>query len=122
MEWELIAHKEGKYIEIITRGTADYDGSLNMAKIITETMRNDRITKVLIDHRNITGISGKTIEIYNRPKALRLLGLLLGVKIAEIIKPEHIEHFRFLETVSKNQGFKLSIFQEKTEALKWLLR
>jgi hypothetical protein len=121
MEWELIFHKEGKYVEIITQGVADYDGSLDMAKCITETMRNNKITKVLIDHRNIAGISGKTIEIYNRPKALRLIGLLLGVKIAEIIKPEHIEHFRFLETVCINQGFKLSIFHEKQEALKWLL-
>jgi hypothetical protein len=122
MEWELIVHKEEKYIEIITQGVADYDGSINMAKCITDSMRDNKITKGLIDHRNITGISGKTIEIYNRPKALRLIGLLLGVKVAEVIKPEHIEHFRFLETVSRNQGFTMSLFQEKTEALKWLLK
>ncbi len=122
MEWELIVHKEGKYIEIVTQGVADYGSSLNMAKFITETMRKNRITKVLIDHRKITGISGNTIEIYNRPKTLRLIGLILGVKIAEIIKPEHIEHFRFFETVCKNQGFTMSIFQEKIEALNWLLR
>ena len=121
MEWELIVHKEEKYIEIITQGDADYDSSINMGKSITETMRNNRIKKVLIDHRNITGVSGKTIEIYNRPMTLKLIGLLLGVKIAEVIKPEHIEHFRFFETVCRNQGFTMSIFQEKKEALKWLL-
>jgi hypothetical protein len=121
MEWELIVHKEEKYIEIITQGFADYDGSINMAKFITETMRNNRIKKGLIDHRNITGLSGKTIDIYYRPKALKLIGLLFGIKIAEVIKPEHIEHFRFFETVCRNQGFTISIFQEKTEALKWLL-
>jgi hypothetical protein len=121
MEWELIVHKEGKYVEIITQGVADYDGSLNMAKYILETMKNNRITKVIIDHRKITGISGKTIKIYNRPKTLRLIGLILGVKIAEIIKSEHIEHFRFFETVCIHQGINMSIFQEKKEALKWLL-
>jgi hypothetical protein len=121
MEWELMVHKEGRYIEIITKGVADYDGSLSMAKNITETMSANRMTKVLIDHRNITGFSGKTIEIYDRPKALKLVGLILGVKIAEIIRPEHIEHFRFFETVCRNQGFRMSIFQEKTEALQWLL-
>ena len=121
MEWELIVHKKDKYIEIITQGIADNDGSINMAKCITETMRKNRITKGLIDHRNITGISGNTIDIYYRPKALKLLGLILGVKIAEVIKPEHIEHFRFFETVCRNQGFALSIFQEKKKALEWLL-
>jgi hypothetical protein len=121
MEWELIVHKEEKYIEIITQGIADQNGSLTMAKFITETMRNNKITKALIDHRNIAGISGNIIEIYERPKTFRLIGWILGVKIAEIIKPEHAEHFRFLETVCLNQGFRMSIFREKNEALKWLL-
>jgi hypothetical protein len=121
MEWRSTFHKEEKYLEIITQGIADNEGSLNMAKYIAETMRSNRITKVLIDHRSIAGISGKSIEIYDRPKSFRLLGVLLGVKIAEIINPEHIEHFRFFETVCINQGFRLSIFKEKIDALKWLL-
>jgi hypothetical protein len=121
MEWELVFHKEEKYIEVISHGIADYDGSLNMAKFITETMRNNRVKKVLIDHRNITGISGQTIEIYDRPKVFKLIGIILGIKIAEIINPKHIEHFRFLETVSLNQGFQFSLFQDREEALEWLL-
>lgn len=121
MEWNLIYHKEEKYLEMVTQGITDCDGSLNMAKYLAETMKTNRITKVLIDHRNIMGISGKTIEIYDRPKSFRILGILLGVKIAEIITPEHFEHFRFFETVCNNQGFRLSIFQKKEEALKWLL-
>ena len=121
MEWELILHKKEKYIEIITKGVADYDGSLEMARLISKTMHKNRLVKALVDHRNITGISGNTIDIYNRPKAMQLVGFILGVKIAEIIKPEHIQHFRFFETVCKNQGFSISIFKEKSEALNWLL-
>jgi hypothetical protein len=121
MEWELNVHKKDGYVEIITKGVADYDGSLNLAKFISETMKNYKITKVLIDHSNISGLSGNTIEIYYRPKAMQQAGLILGVKIAEIIKPEYINHFRFFETVCKNQGFTISIFTEKTEALNWLL-
>jgi hypothetical protein len=121
MDWELVVHKEEKYLEITSHGVADYDGSIKMAKFINETMRHNRITKVLIDHSNITGVSGKTIEIYERPKILGLLGLILGVKIAEIINPEHMEHFRFLETVCKNQGFNLLLFRDRKEALDWLL-
>ena len=111
MEWEIRIHNEKKYIEVITKGIADKDGSLNMAKTITETMQRHGITKALIDHRNIDGVSGEIIEIYDRPKLLRIIGLVLGIKIAEIIKPVHMKHFSFFETVAFNQGFKISIFQ-----------
>jgi hypothetical protein len=122
MEWEISIHHEEKYIEVSTSGVADKEGSLKMAKVIKETMQQLRITRVLIDHRNIERVSGEIIEIYDRPKLLRLVGVILGVKIAEIIKPDHIRHFRFFETVCINQGFRISIFQEKSPALAWLLK
>jgi hypothetical protein len=122
MEYEIRLHNEEKYIEVITSGIADKDGSLNMAKIIKETMQLHRITKVLIDHRNIERVSGETIEIYDRPKLLRIIGVIWNIKIAEIIKPDHVKHFSFFETVCINQGFKISIFQEKLPALEWLLK
>ena len=122
MEWEIRIHNEENYVEVITKGVADKAGSLNMAKTITETMRQHRITRALIDHRNIESVSGETIEIYDRPKLLKMIGAILGIKIAEIIKPEHRKHFSFFETVCLNQGFKMSIFQEKLPALEWLLK
>lgn len=122
MEWEIRMHHEEKYMEVITTGVADKDSSLNMAKIIKETMQQHRITKALIDHRNIEKVSGEIIEIYDRPKLFTIIGVIFDVKIAEIIKPDHVKHFRFFETVCLNQGFKVSIFQEPSPALEWLLR
>ena len=117
MEFKIRIHHEEKYIEVITSGVADKDSSLNMATIIKETMRQHRITKAIIDHRNIESVSGETIEIYDRPKLLRIMGLIWNIRIAEIIKPEHIKHFSFFETVCINQGFRISIFQEYPPAL-----
>ena len=122
MEYEIRIYNEEKYVEIVTRGVADKDGSLSMAKTIKETMQQHRMTRALIDHRNIESVSGETMEIYNRPKLFRIMGVVLNIKIAEIIKPDHMKHFRFFETVCINQGIRLSIFQEKTPALEWLLK
>jgi hypothetical protein len=122
MEWKIIIHDEERYVEVITSGLGDREGSLNMAKDITHAMRTHRITRALIDHRNIEEVAGKTIDVYNRPKVFRLIGAILRIKIAEIIKREHIEHFRFLETVCLNQGYRLSVFQDKDKALAWLLK
>ena len=122
MEYEIRIHKEEKYVEVVTKGVANKDGSLSMAKTIKETMQQRKITKALIDHRNIESVSGEIIEIYDRPKLFRIIGVIWNIKIAEIIKPDHVEHFRFFETVCINQGFRISIFQEKLPALEWLLR
>lgn len=121
MEWEIAIHKNDGYIEIVTKGVADNQGSIEMAKSIAETMRHNRITKALIDHRNISNVTGTTVEVYQRPKLFKLIGMILGIKIAEIINPDHIEHFKFLETVCVNQGYKFSVFFDKTVALGWLL-
>jgi len=121
MEWDIVIHDEDGYVEVITSGLADTDGSLNMAHAIKGTMRSHRIMKVLIDHRNIEDVAGDSFDIYDRPKIFRLIEVILRIRIAEIIKPEHLDHFGFFETVCRNQGFKLSVFQNKDKALAWLL-
>ncbi|NTW48831.1 MAG: hypothetical protein HGB19_03700 [Chlorobiales bacterium] len=121
MEWDIVINDEYKYIEVITSGIADTDGSLNMAKAIAHTMKTNRITKALIDHRNVISVTGNVTDIYTRPKLFRIIGAILRIRIAEIIKPEHLEHFKFFETVCVNQGYQIYIFQDKEKALSWLL-
>ena len=121
MEWNIVIHEKIGYVEVITRGIADTDGSMNMARAIAYTMRTHRMTKVLIDHGNIEGVAGTTIDIYDRPTMFILIGILLSIKIAEIINPEQWEHFQFFETVCRNRGYQLSVFEDKDKALKWLL-
>ncbi|MBN2104270.1 hypothetical protein JW835_09550 [bacterium] len=121
MKWKILINDKDNYIEVITSGIADGDGSLNMAKDIAHTMRTHRIKNALIDHRNIESVIGNTTDVYHRPKVFRLIGAIMRIKIAEIIKPEHVGHFKFLETVCFNQGYQISVFQDKDKALAWLL-
>jgi hypothetical protein len=120
MRWEIVFHSAEKYLEVITEGMADKEGSLGMAKEITEKMREKKILKVLIDHSKLEGVTGEITDIYYRPKILKLIGTMLNIKIAEIIRPEHYAHFRFFETVCINNGYKLSIFQDRKQAVEWL--
>ena len=121
MDWEITIHEDKEYIEIVTHGHADKDGSMNMARVISETMRKNKINKALIDHSNLTGVSGKVVDVYQRPTLFKIIGVILGIKIAEVVRPEHIVHFRFFETVCINRGYKFSIFHNKASALTWLL-
>ena len=121
MEWKITINKEKKFVEVITSGIAGRDSSLDMAKKIAHTMRTNRMTRVLIDHSNISSVTGDKVDVYFRPKIFKIIGVIFKIKIAEVIKLEHMDHFRFFETVCVNRGYRVSIFQEKGEALSWLL-
>ncbi len=122
MEWQMCIHKEEGYGEVITKGFADHESSITMAKDIMQYMRKNKVRRILIDHRLIDGISGSTVEIYRRPAIFRLIGVLMNIRIAEVVDPKYINHFRFFETVCVNQGFQFSVFQDPTIALEWLLK
>ncbi|MFA7421389.1 MAG: hypothetical protein WCZ90_17030 [Melioribacteraceae bacterium] len=121
MEWDIAVHRDEKYIEVVTRGTANRENSLKMAKVVADSMKRNRITKALIDHRGIQSVSGEIVDIYERPKILKLIGLILRIRIAELIKHEHKEHFEFLETVFVNRGYSFFVFYKKDKAIEWLL-
>lgn len=122
MEWTTRMHHDAGYLEVVTRGLADEEGSLKMAAALSTTMREARITRVLIDHRAVTAVAGTAIAVQERPRIFRLLGVLLRVRIAELIHPRHREHFRFFETVCANRGFKIGVFYEPADAVQWLLK
>jgi len=122
MEWTISIKEKGQYVEIITGGVADRNGTLDMAKAIAETMSEHKIKKAFIDHGNIDSVSGGTVEVYQRPKQIQAIGVIGGLKIAEVVKPEHKEFFNFLETVCVNRGFEFALFIDKKSALEWLLK
>ncbi len=120
MEWKIILHDSPRYLEVTTSGTADKDSSIEMAKAISENMRKNRLNRALVDHRQLEAVEGTIVDIYDRPKVFRLIGVILSIRIAEVIKPEHQRHFSFFETVCLNQGYKFAVFQERRPAERWL--
>jgi hypothetical protein len=122
MEWTITQHTDDGYAEIVTQGIADKESSLAMAKACSDELRKSNITKILIDHSNISKVSGGIVDVYNRPKEMKKIGVSFDIKIAEIVRPEHKEFFKFLETVAVNRGFQFSIFLDREAALHWLLQ
>jgi hypothetical protein len=122
MEWNIEVRKDQGYVEIRTRGVADKEASLGMASALSAVMRENRVTRALIDHRALDGVAGGVSDVYERPRLLRLIGAILRIRLAEVVRPEHLEHFAFFETVCRNQGFELRVFHNRDEGVMWLLR
>ena len=120
MEWKITLHEEENYAEIITSGIADKDSSLEMAKALAPFMMSNKISRLIVDHRNLEKAIGVKSDVYQRHKEFRNIGVSRPVKIAEIIRPEHEDFFNFLELVLRNRGYRVSIFHDKESALEWL--
>ena len=121
MKWTITSNEEEQYAEIVTSGVADKDRSLAMAKVISTALKKIKITRILIDHRNISMVSGSAIEIYYRPKELKEIGMIQKIKVAEVVKEEHKAFFKFFETVCVNSGYRFSTFYDRKPAIEWLL-
>jgi hypothetical protein len=121
MEWTIVSREDDGYVSVVTRGVADQTGSLEMAHALTDVMRRHRLTNVVIDHRGVGRVEGLPSDVYDRPKIFRAIGASPGIRVAELIRAEHADHFAFFETVCRNQGFQFSVFTNEDEALDWLL-
>ncbi|MEJ2646800.1 MAG: hypothetical protein P8016_00160 [Sedimentisphaerales bacterium] len=121
MNWTIKINEEDQYVEVVTSGDADKDGTLNMIKDMVRALSPRQIKKILIDHSNIDSVSGEALDIYDRPKEFKKIGVIPGIKVAEVVKPEHMEFFYFVETIYRNRGYQLTIFPDHASALEWLL-
>jgi hypothetical protein len=120
MEWTISFLPNHRIIIIQTHGIADEASSREMAKSISKTMAEHKLSRCLIDHTMINSVSGSVLEIYNRPQELHQIGVSPIIKIAEVVHPAHKDHFSFLETVCINNGFDFRIFDGQESALRWL--
>ena len=121
MEWSITVHEEERYAEIVTSGVADKDGSLEMARGMTPILERNKITKALMDHRQLEQAVGGMADVYDRHREFRNIGVVRPVKIAEVVRPEHTRFFEFLALVLRNRGYSVSIFHDRESALEWLL-
>lgn len=117
MEWTTSFLSAEKIVLIETSGCADAAGSLEMANNIRNEMMKYKSFKCIIDHRKITTVTGKAVEIYDRPRKFLGIKIPIKVKIAEVVSPEHKEFFRFLETVCLNRGYSFKIFYSRESAI-----
>ncbi len=111
---------EDRIVVVKTHGDADAKSSSEMVKSIMMSMREHQSFRCLLDHSEIHFVSGKTIEVFNRPEEIKNIGMPLKVRLAAVIPECYKEHFSFLETVCNNRGISYRVFANYTSAINWL--
>lgn len=110
------------YLLVIARGelsgVADIvDYTLSMAEAVIASAPQ----RVLLDHRKITGPQDLYISYEVVRNAEELNSMMKMVRWAVVANPDRIEHARLFETIARNRGFSLLVFETIEEAEEWLL-
>jgi hypothetical protein len=122
MEWTISFLSDQQIVVIKTRGEADGPSSLEMVKSLSKAMAQHKAARCLIDHSDISSVSGDTPGIYYRPQRLGEMGVPTEIKIAEVVLPAHRQHFGFLKVVCQNYGFSFRMFDDRESAIEWLTK
>jgi hypothetical protein len=120
MEVDISYLPEDQMVIVKTHGDADAQSSGEMVKSIFMTMQKYRCFRCLLDHTEIRFVSGKTLEVFNRPEQMKNTGMPLNVKLAAVIPENYRDHFSFLETVCLNRGISYRVFENRNSAINWL--
>lgn len=120
METKISYLADKKIVVVKTYGEADAKSSSEMVRNIMLSMKEHRAIRCLLDHSEISFVTGKTIEVFNRPDEMMKTGMPLNVKLAAVIPEKYEDHFKFLETVCVNRGISYKVFKQIESAINWL--
>ncbi len=121
-EWEI--EFLGKYgvVNLRATGQIDLERGLQWSTEALEFASVKSSTRLLHDLREMTPAISTT-DIYLLPEVLGKLGLTRRMKVA-ILVPNSIRKktdFVFFETVSRNKGFRVKLFNLLDDAQNWLM-
>lgn len=119
MKWKMSHIPKGNIIHITTKGnmTVEMLNKMVMEALKKSMKYNSR--SFLVDHRKVI-VSCSFRDTFERPKDLEMLGLPRESRVAEVVSKSDIEIFRFFETVSRNRGYQIHIFEDIKPAIEWL--
>ena len=105
-------------ILVTTSGIYDLQADVETVKEIKAKFDEYDCSRVLIDHR-ATQVIMKTMPAYNRVDLYRRLGFEYTQRAALVFKKLQ-DDILFYETVCRNQGVNLRVFDDYEAALDWL--
>jgi hypothetical protein len=119
MGYELSYDAEKKIIRGRVLGELNPSLVKNMAVDLEKLGRKHKCPRLLNDLREAV-ISKSLLDIYSMPRVVEQAGMQKSFRRAIDVNPP-VNDYRFLETVSVNEGQEVRVFSDPEEALRWLV-
>lgn len=122
MEYTLRISEDGLYVIITTTGSLTNESSLEQTTVVKEFARKYKLNKLFYDMVDCR-YTGSIIGHYTYANDLMTASEHISRADRVVILVDQDDHSHdFLETVSKNNGFDVTIFRNREDAIRHLLR
>ena len=112
---------DGRYIEIITVGDYNREGAFKVALESHELGKKHGVNLYLMDMTNSVNIESVADNYDFAYKDMKdAPGIDKSARVAIVVKPGDHSH-DFIETVTRNAGMDVTLFTDRSKALKHLL-
>jgi hypothetical protein len=118
MRYTFQYNQEEDFLEVRATGKMDDKAFPEVVETYWSILKEHGCHRSLIDYRNFV-FTKSTLEIYIRPETVVEVGGTNLVKMAVIVESINKEYY-FLETVYLNRGFRIKMFTDSEEAIRWL--
>ena len=112
------------YLELAVLGGYDFDDSLDEFAALLKKAKEERKQNILVDYRQLKGIYSSVEKVLYSLKAEQIYGSYLrkrGLPLRIAYLASSIEHEPGAEIGRKVSGLSFEIFDDKDEAMRWLL-
>lgn len=117
----LVKHLQGEKITVFeTSGLYSPEDSSKLMGEILSVDRDAEQTGILIDHR-AAEVKFGTLDIYNCPKLYAGQSRLMKLRVAFLFRAIGPDE-QFYETVCRNSGYAIRVFDDYDKSLAWLLK
>ena len=120
MAYTVSYDKEKDCIMVVVEGELDLTLLQDMAAQVAKIVKQDGCCRILNDLRNAKP-SKSTTDIYNMPETAKRAGVTQKCNRALVVGNKGSD-FHFLETVFRNQGHQVRMFEDIEDAKVWLFR
>lgn len=120
MPWEMSCDEKQKTLYITTHGIMTLKDATIMRNEGAAIIKQNGLTRCLLDHSNLDEYVLQTFDIYNLPNRYRELEISHGIKLAVVVHEKLKENIQFYENVCRNNGYQVSMFFSQGEAKAWL--
>ncbi|HNB52905.1 MAG TPA: hypothetical protein PK530_13230 [Anaerolineales bacterium] len=120
LSWQFSLNETYKLLIIQTQGVLEIQQATLMRTEGAALIREHNLVGGLLDHTGVIADALGTMDIYELPKRYLELGIPRRFRLAVVIPSKLQKNMEFYENVCRNNGYQVSIFFDREEAMHWL--
>lgn len=110
-------------VEVVHAGRLGISELTEARQQAADALARNSMTRMLVDLRDADMSSVSVTDAFKfNATHHTVLGQVAGLRIASLVRPEHLQISRFSETVALNRGMEYRVFATVDGAVEWLTK